>query len=317
MTAEHRVRVLVLLFATGLCPIGIEAGMRTYDRMAYGTPWSASAEVDPVLGWPGRRIDGDLGTTKRRLLVVGDSITDGLGVPPRDMYYSIVAAQLGLEVFAYGGPGYGTLQEVLVIERLIPEIRPSVVLLQVSANDFVNNALTMEQASLTNWNGMTRPYLAGDRIVLAYPGFMPDGLRRHSRLAYYAAREGARLGALLARWGYLIDGDQEVGRLGLNHQPFREAVDVTDRLLGRLRAAVGTPTLVAFAADAYPGFREQWRRLLAKHDIPYFEGVPQALADAEARGTRLRLPDGWHWDAAGHRLAGETLVTWLAGRVSR
>ena len=91
--------------------------------------------------------------------------------------------RLNVEVFAYGGSGYGTLQESLVVDHYLPIVRPDLVLLQVSYNDFINNSFELERASYYNNNFLLRPYLEGDRIRRRFPSRL-GGAAGYSRLAY-------------------------------------------------------------------------------------------------------------------------------------
>jgi alkylation response protein AidB-like acyl-CoA dehydrogenase len=59
-------------------------------------------------------------------------------------------ANASLAVQVYGGHGYGTLQEYLVIDKYIDEIKPDLILLQVCSNDFTNN-LENEAKSSSNY----------------------------------------------------------------------------------------------------------------------------------------------------------------------
>src|SRR5205085_1716107 len=95
----------------------LEAGLRVRQRFN-GIPLlqSAGEYSDSEFGWKGTFVSGDISTQKPKILFVGDSFTDGLGVPPDAMYFRVAAKLLGIEAFAYGGKGYGTLQELLVLE---------------------------------------------------------------------------------------------------------------------------------------------------------------------------------------------------------
>jgi len=84
----------------------------------------------------GFRAFGDVASTKTKLLVVGDSITQAYTVSDGEAYFDHLArGGPGVELFVYGCGGYGTLQEYLIVDRYFDEIRPHKVLWQLSGND--------------------------------------------------------------------------------------------------------------------------------------------------------------------------------------
>lgn len=100
---------------------------------------------------------------------VGDSFTHAVDASSEDTYYGVLQKKLPIEVFAYGGGGYGTLQEHLIIDRFFYLIKPDIVIVQFSSNDFANNSVEFERGSSDN-NNRFRPYLMPDRnIRSAYP----------------------------------------------------------------------------------------------------------------------------------------------------
>jgi len=297
------------LVALGLALVLLlgEASARATWWWMYGTPitWSLRSvqRGHRILGWEGRRVFGDPDSPRPKVLI-GDSVTDGLGVPPDQMYYTRLGQRLGVEVFAYGGAGYGTLQELLVVEQELAAVRPHLVVLQTSANDVINNSWALESVSHRNNNLAVRPYLSGERIAYRFPSRLGNysGILAHSRLAYAMARNTARLGGHLAALGWLSTPESHLGD-GVADPDFEAAVAVTDRLVARLKRLVDPIPLVAFASDDAPYFRTIFER----HGVPYLEVVPRGIVEAEAHGRHVRL-DGWHWNAEGQEIAAAALA---------
>jgi hypothetical protein len=308
----------------GLVAVGLvcallagELAARGYYRLARGIPFfgtRAHYEVHPVFGWLGHRVFGDPTTQRKKLLIVGDSMTNGLGVPARQLYFAVLGAALDVEVFAYGGAGYGTLQEYLVVDHYLPTVRPHLVLLQTSDNDFINNAWALERASFYHNNLAVRPYLEGDRIVYRFPSRLGDwsALLSHSRLAYYLVADGALIGATLAGRGWLRSVEEDVRR-GVAFPPFREAAATTETLVAKLKARLDAVPLIAFSADDGTA---AWRPIFARQAVPFIEDVPARIRDAEARGLVVRF-DGVHWNTEGHRIVGAALADALRGHLTR
>ena len=136
-------------------------------RDASGRAYPVSIRVDEF----GCRAASALaGVQAPSVLFVGDSFTHALDVSDDKAYWARVAALRGVEVRACGAGGYGTLQELLVLGDALDRFDPAAVVLQFSANDFVNNSYALESRSRINNNGMTRPYLLDDgRIVHRLP----------------------------------------------------------------------------------------------------------------------------------------------------
>jgi hypothetical protein len=135
------------------------------ERTNAGRPYSVRRSQKQY----GFRQFGDLDSKKMRLLVIGDSFTHATAVSDDRTYHALLAQLLDVEVFAYGAGGYGTLQELMILDRYIDTIRPDVILWQYCANDFINNDNELERLSLVNNNGWVRPYLQKGQVLLLSP----------------------------------------------------------------------------------------------------------------------------------------------------
>jgi len=117
-----------------------------------------------------------------------------------------------------------------------------------------------------------------------------------------------------------------------NADDFQESLRITRVLLrrfDRLTADAGA-TLLVFSADgartqyssihAYEPYAAIAERslmtLLEELRIPYLQGVPQAISDAERQGETVRF-DGVHWNDRGHQIAGEFLSAQISQRIAR
>lgn len=306
----------LVAFGVGSTVLVGEVVARVYYRLAYNINVLVPMRVriDDALGWQGERVFGDPHTRRPKVFVIGDSFTEGSGIPPASRYYSVLGRVLGMEVFAYGAGGYGTLQEYLVLDRYLGEINPDIVLLQVHSNDFINNSWELERASYFNNNMTVRPYLIGDAIDYRFPSRL-GGLRlflaANSRLFYEAIIDADRLAADLARRGYLHSVERDILAHGLAFGPFRESMGITNGLIARMKIRLGTTALAAFSADRTAVFFDQWRRIFAEHGIPFCESLPVRIREGEIAGATLRLADGAHWNVDGHDVAGRSLAEWL------
>jgi hypothetical protein len=301
-----------------------EAAARLYHWRAAGIPVGATMMLysDPELGWRGVEVMGDPASHRPKILVVGDSFTTPDFVKVPEMYYSVLGHLLEAEIFAYGAGGYGTLQELIVLERYLPKAQPDLVLLQVHNNDFINNSWELERESYFNNNLLTRPYLLDGAVEYKFPTHLSGvrfSLATHSRLAYEVTIGVQRLGAALSQAGYLRSVEDDMREHGLAFPPFRRAVDTTDELIARIKRHAAPTPVVVFHAEWDDGrvFYNSWRAILRRHEIRFCEGIGSSVKTAELRGEAVRAPDGSHWNATGHAIAARALAQCLGPLVSR
>ena len=112
----------------------------------------------------GFRAWGKIDTDKEKILFIGDSFTGDPNMSDEDSYFGQVGKLTGYEVFAYGGGGYGTLQELLILRKYSKIIDPDVFVLQFCGNDFENNSFDWETDSIVRNQKNFRPYFDGEKI---------------------------------------------------------------------------------------------------------------------------------------------------------
>jgi hypothetical protein len=94
-----------------------------------------------------------------KVLFIGDSGTQASDVSNDQTYYYHFAKLSGLDTYAIGASGYGTLQEKMLIERTLQAsgMSPDIFVLQFCNNDFVDNSATLEADSIV-LSQRIRPY---------------------------------------------------------------------------------------------------------------------------------------------------------------
>jgi hypothetical protein len=315
---HYGINFMLLCTATYGAWTAAELGVRTYQRIAHGVPFTRSYRYypDPDLGWTGKQIFGDPASPKLKIMVLGDSYTDGLGVSDTKMYYGVIRESFDAETFVYGGIGYGTLQEYIVMDRYIDTVRPDLILLQVCTNDFINNQFEIERGSYFNNNLMMRPYLIGDTIVHRFPGFGGSVLwflSSRSRAFSFVHLAGERALASLATRGVLRTVEADIAAQGVGFDGFRKAVETTRRIVAKMKRRAGNIPIVAFPVDVIEPYLGEFDRLFQAESIEFISDVPKVIAAQEARGSKLSI-DGWHWNEEGQRICGRVLAAALASR---
>lgn len=267
------------------------------------SPWKTQFTTTPE-GWRARYNPG----ARRRVLVIGDSFTEGIQVDDDSTYAArLAASRHDIEFVVMGVAGYGTLQEVIQFERLLTTGRTDAVIWQVSNNDLVNNDFALERASLWNNNEAKRPYLEDGRVVMRNPSVSGPGL--HLSIWRVVA---ARLRLLRATRLSQRSVEQDLDK---HPTDFAHALAVTGLLFHRARHDATEVPMVAFLAD-----REFNGRVL---DVAASEGflvapVREALDSAVARRENIAAtPRDAHWNARGHAIAAQVLLQSLDALLPR
>jgi hypothetical protein len=246
--------------------------------------------------WRGFRQYGNVRSKNPKLLVIGDSFTQATAVSDQQTYHALLKRELGMEVFAYGAGGYGTLQKYLILDEVFDAVQPTVLLWQFCTNDFINNDHALEVASTVNNNGWVRPYWEHGQIVLRSP--KPSGVQtrewinRHSRFLYFIVSRLDRLRARAARETV----ERAIERDGASHPGFARAVQTTDDLMGKVRARVGTIPIHAFSCEKDEPYNSALARIAQHHQIDYWADVPEAVG--EALSGRGRVGVRWALERA-------------------
>jgi len=227
----------------------------------------------------------------RRLVVVGDSFTFGVGVDLGARYTELLERDVaGLEVLNLGMNAVGPDQELLVLEHHGLALAPDLVLCQVlEDNDFTDVACTVNGYWPKPWFR-----LEGEELVLV-PPTRPWDVR---------LRESSYLGEALWR---LLQPTRTYKALA----PEWEGAD-TSRLIARLLARMQARSAAAGArfGALLVGTGKRAREMGALRAELDRLGIPRlelrAGFEAPEERARYLLSDG-HWSAAGHQLAAETL----------
>jgi hypothetical protein len=156
------------------------------------------------LGMRDREITLQKPPGKRRILLIGDSVTFGTGVDAGWRFSDFMQRALGdrVEVINAGVPGWGTDQELIYFENSACRLEPDVVVLVfTTANDVVNNGLDhlfLGSAPKPRFD------VAGDTLILAdevpKPAFRQrrpvwKSVLRQSRFLLFVKRR-------IDRWSY-------------------------------------------------------------------------------------------------------------------
>jgi hypothetical protein len=254
----------------------------------------------------GFRLWGDPTSDRSRIFFVGDSFTQDENMSNEAAYYSQVARLLPAEVFAVGGGGYGTLQEVLMLERYWHDIAPTHVVIQFCSNDFANNHFEMEGFSVVRNQKNFRPYVVDGEVVFRTAGLYRF-FYRHSMLFRFIDQRAQNLQYLRLN-GY-SSLDEKQARV-LHYA----AVEVTRDILQKAQK-LGTDSVKWYMFNCEAASRE-WMDLAKETGFEPIASVAEAVEAAEMQGLSVRAPDGRHWNNLGHEIAGTVLAKYLEKELS-
>lgn len=268
-------------------------------------------EVDHSSGRSGFRAFGDLSGTRKRVLIVGDSFTSDPYTNNGEAYFGIVGKRLPVEVFAIGGGGYGTLQELLLVRQFVDLIKPDIFVLQYCTNDISDNSFDLEDRTshVRNQKNL-RPYLVGGSIIYRLPKYHPYLLLHNN------SRLFRKLDIELMKLEYLIDDPARPGRPEVPAIAAEKAaaIAVTGKLMSQLAAAMpkGTRLLTISCDTSNREETETWKAMAQAAGLDAYPSVSEKIEAAERNGEVVRMFDRQHWNRLGNRIAGEELARILA-----
>lgn len=241
------------------------------------------------------------------VLAIGDSMTFGEGVGAEETWAAVLERALGVRVYAAGVPGYGSPQMRVRVQRLLPALRPDLVIVALSPHwDQQRCAapFVYESGYIVGAGYADKLHLIDGNLYVAdvrWPvvGTATAWTKRYSHLARLA------LPAVRAAAGAIT------GR-GRSQDPDAPGdVSATAATLVGIRgdvAAAGSQVLVVFLDSRGKGYeadRDALAAALRQRNVPYL-ALDELIAARE--WPSLRFARDQHWNAAGHRRVGEVLT---------
>jgi len=251
------------------------------------------------------------------VLFVGDSFTQAGDVSNDQTYYFHFAQLSGLDTYAAGAGGYGTLQEEGLVGRLLRETRlqPDIFVLQFCTNDFISNSVTLESESIV-FEQRIRPYRTLDGRVVYTLG---------ANAAFVAAlRWSAVFRAGLRTWeGMLFKRYGSYSRNTLSQEDkvaaYVEAFAITSRLLTELKSHLPSHTQ-AYAFNCGAEEPDQFRqsdtflRLATSAGFLPLAGARRYVDGGPGGKTRVLASDGAHLNSDGNARLGQFLYEKICAR---
>lgn len=281
-----------------------------------------------------------------RILVLGDSFTEGLQVPMEDTFANVLerrlsGSQRNYEVINGGLSGVGTDYELLFFRRKGHKYCPDLVILAFFGNDIYDNYRS--QAILGNKNAPLEYEKKG--LVTRLKRFLAQKSCAYNYFGYTLPKHLPFLASVLMKLRLLssqpMDDARGVDQLhylvfAKEYGPeWKKAWNVTQVLISELKKEAeqrGTNMAVVsipFREQVYeklwksklsrPGMRgREWdlnkpdrllARFLADAEIPFLQLLPHFKKAADK--SELYHSEDGHWNVDGHHLAGQLIHNWL------
>jgi lysophospholipase L1-like esterase len=289
----------------------LEGSHRVYQLFRRGTPLSFNPiELwDETLGWRGREhvLSGENETSP--ILVIGDSFTEGLGVPTEKMWFASLRERFPKKtIIAYGGLGYGNLQHLLVIRDYLNRgVSPEYIIIQLCTNDIINNYFPLEKRSLLQRAPAPRPYLIKDQIRVKLPRnydslLLP--LISYSRLAYALNNRLDGELADLASKGNLNSIEFQIGSENRKSlYLYRKALKVTAKIIKEIKQSAEKSKLIFVLIDDVEPYTTSLKKIANRYRIPII--IPAHNYPISLDG---KLADGTHYNEYGNNLIGKRVL---------
>ena len=249
-----------------------------------------------------------------------------------------------VEVLNFGVSGYDQAQELLVLREKVMAYRPDAVLLAVlTGNDIADNVPALAQGRRPYFHRGPGGVLTLDTSQARSPGVLKLAtlsLVRHLRVLQVVNAAWLRLTMGAAATGPGESGLRNGVYLPPSDTAWASAWTVTESLLHAIRDEVAAHSAALYVVTLSNGIqvhpdplvRERFRRAIGSPDllypdrrmaqvaadarVPFLMLAPRLQAWAESTGRPLH---GWpgpgqgtgHWNAEGHRVAGEAIAAWM------
>ena len=254
---------------------------------------------------------GNTHTRKRKLFVIGDSVTEATQVSNGEEWFSYLENELSnIELFVYGGGGYGSLQEYMVLDDYVDSINPDLILWQFCSNDYDNNLYELDRLAYPYNNHAIRPYLEEDRIVFKLPLPYPT-LRKYSFVAdrILVAYDGVMwrratqdLNAYRRSRTYLI---KIASRQLLQEKSYHVTLKIMKKVKDRVK------DIPIYLFNGCRSLTEHEYNICSATGIVCIAGISEYVSEKEREGREVTVPNDGHWNKLGNQLAGERLIRYF------
>ena len=246
-----------------------------------------------------------------KILVVGDSFTMDPYVGNNEMWFSFFANKISknlgrdTEVLAFGGGAYGSLQQLLVLQRnkkAIDNFSPNIFILQFCSNDFNNNSLRIEKASFDLSQYMRRPYLVNDEI------YYYDGLFSYFFQKNILTRDSRVFAKATFFYEFLVKKYYPLNNNLIDNNLINEAEIITQKVLTKIRSLYpNTESYIFSCSNNQSEINKNWKEIAKKSKFIVLEETSDFINKASSANKKIFYKDGSHLNKLGNLYWGELI----------
>ncbi len=275
----------------------------SYKVKNYGKK-ATSYKVDYSTGQNGFRIWGNTEASKPKVWFIGDSFVQSVEVSNENLFYKYIGDSLGVEVFAFGQAGYGTLQQKLILDKYIDEIDPDLIVWQTCDNDFVDNHAPLEYNSGYKV-GLRRPYLNLDGSII-YRKPVPRWVEIIDKSKFLGLMRKKIKNTFSSK--ATVTSQKLINDLNKEYLPYAKSIEITDKIVASIIETTKEVPVIAFSASRFEPSLANMAQIFNNNDIPYNYRVGRQIFDKNKIGPTLHSSDGYHWNPAGQKYLSELLI---------
>ena len=243
------------------------------------------------------------------ILFLGDSYTESVEVSDDKLFYSLIEDSMPIKAYAYGAAGYGGMQEYLILDKYIREIKPDIVLWQLCTNDYIDNYCTLEK--YTNYRvGMRRPYLTlENQVEYDHPWLPHKHLREYSHFLYYLAVKYDAAKEKVTGKPRENVGEKLMYEQDSTYVLFKNSIHATDLIVKKFKERFsGQTRIITYVSDSFDPLYSILKGICVRNNMEFIDGVGAAVQHAQDNGQVVRANDGYHWSELGHQIVASHLT---------
>ncbi len=240
------------------------------------------------------------------ILVIGDSFSTDPLVSNEKFWHSVMTKKISernkinINTIVSGGGGYGTLQQLLISNKL-KFLNPDMFILQFCINDFENNTLNWEKKNYRFSQYFWRPYLDLESKKIYYEKNIFKSILK-------PFKESRLLGVLLSRSGilaekYLSNYNQ------YDKKMFENSLVTTEYLLEKIYQNFPLSNKIILSCKKASNFPDtRWKKIGSEIGYVVLSENNKAIENAINKNLDVFNIDGGHYNELGHKIFGEAIA---------
>ncbi len=240
------------------------------------------------------------------ILIIGDSFSTDPLVSNEKFWHSVMSKKISeinkinINTTISGGGGYGTLQQLLISNKL-QFLNPDIFILQFCINDFENNILDWEKKNYRFSQYFWRPYLDLDSKQIYYE-------KNIFKLILKPFKDSRLLSVFLSRSGFLaekyfsdtIQNDKEM---------FESSLKTTKYLLQKIYQNFPLSKKIILNCKQATNFPDtEWKKIGNEIGYIVISENNKVIENAKNKNLDIFNIDGGHYNELGNKIFGEAIA---------